>query len=225
VHEGTSRGKAWRRALDLLKAVRIASPKTRLSQHPHEMSGGMRQRIVGAIGISCEPRLLIADEPTTSLDLTIQAQYLNLCASCSARTAWRLDLHHPQPRHRRQDVRPAGGDVCGRVVESGPGRQIFNAPAHPYTQALLNSIPRMSDKRSAADRHRRPAAGSGRAAAGCAFAPRCPSAFDRCREAPPRSSIGDRRTVRCWLLTPRSDACGQPSAQRSGLMVVLEAPD
>src|SRR5581483_5821919 len=78
VHEGSGRAKAWSRAFDLLKAVRIASPQTRLHQHPHEMSGGLRQRIVGAIGISCEPRLLIADEPTTSLDLTIQAQYLNL---------------------------------------------------------------------------------------------------------------------------------------------------
>src|SRR5215510_5333490 len=78
VHEGSSRPAAWRRALELLKAVRIASPATRLRQFPHEMSGGMRQRIVGAIGISCEPRLLIADEPTTSLDLTIQAQYLRL---------------------------------------------------------------------------------------------------------------------------------------------------
>jgi len=78
VHEGAGRATAWRRAHDLLKAVRIPSPETRVTQYPHEMSGGMRQRIVGAIGISCEPRLLIADEPTTSLDLTIQAQYLNL---------------------------------------------------------------------------------------------------------------------------------------------------
>src|SRR6185437_8243117 len=78
VHEGTPRASAWSRARELLKAVRIPSPETRVKQHPHEMSGGMRQRIVGAIGISCEPRLLIADEPTTSLDLTIQAQYLKL---------------------------------------------------------------------------------------------------------------------------------------------------
>src|SRR6478736_6912617 len=78
VHDGASRGSAWERAIALLKSVRIASPRTRVAQHPHEMSGGMRQRIVGAIGISCEPRLLIADEPTTSLDLTIQAQYLAL---------------------------------------------------------------------------------------------------------------------------------------------------
>src|SRR6185295_7216444 len=78
VHDGASRANAWQRAVALLKSVRIASPETRVAQYPHEMSGGMRQRIVGAIGISCEPRLLIADEPTTSLDLTIQAQYLNL---------------------------------------------------------------------------------------------------------------------------------------------------
>jgi ABC-type dipeptide/oligopeptide/nickel transport system ATPase component len=92
VHDGASRSTAWSRAKDLLKAVRIPSPETRVTQYPHEMSGGMRQRIVGAIGISCEPRLLIADEPTTSLDLTIQAQYLNLLRDlqCSGSTTSRL---------------------------------------------------------------------------------------------------------------------------------------
>jgi ABC-type dipeptide/oligopeptide/nickel transport system ATPase component len=89
VHEGATRANAWQRAIALLKSVRIASPQTRVAQYPHEMSGGMRQRIVGAIGISCEPRLLIADEPTTSLDSPSRRSTSTCCASCSASTAWR----------------------------------------------------------------------------------------------------------------------------------------
>src|SRR6187397_1116674 len=135
VHDGASRASAWSRAVDLLKAVRIPSPQTRVTQYPHEMSGGMRQRIVGAIGISCEPRLLIADEPTTSLDLTIQAQYLGL-------------LRELQERHRLAMIfvtHDLGivARICdrvavmygGRIVEIGPVRAIFKSPAHPYTRA------------------------------------------------------------------------------------------
>ena len=120
VHERASATSAWRRAIDLLKSVRIASPATRVTQFPHQMSGGMRQRIVGAIGISCEPRLLIADEPTTSLDLTIQAQYLALLRP-AARARAGADLHHPQSRHRRQDVRPARRDVRRTDRREGAG--------------------------------------------------------------------------------------------------------
>jgi oligopeptide/dipeptide ABC transporter ATP-binding protein len=164
------------------------------------MSGGMRQRIVGAIGISCEPRLLIADEPTTSLDLTIQAQYLNLLREPAARARPGADLHHPQSRHRRQDVRPARRDVCRRVVEQGPVSRIFNAPAHPYTKALLGSIPRMTDNRASSPRSTasrptsppcRPAARSRRAARR-----RSPAAAPRRRPNSP-STTAARRAAGC----------------------------
>jgi oligopeptide/dipeptide ABC transporter ATP-binding protein len=205
VHEGVGRASAWSRACELLKAVRIPSPQTRLSQHPHEMSGGMRKRIVGAIGISCSPRLLIADEPTTSLDLTIQAQYLNLLRELQRAHGLALIFI----THNLGIVAKMCDQLvvmyAGRVVESGPVRQIFNSPAHPYTQALLNSIPRMSDNRQ------RLTAIDGQPPdlvampPGCAFAPRCPSAFDRCREAQPsQHTFDDRRTVRCWLPAPGS---------------------
>jgi oligopeptide/dipeptide ABC transporter ATP-binding protein len=200
VHEGTSRGKAWRRALDLLKAVRIASPKTRLSQHPHEMSGGMRQRIVGAIGISCEPRLLIADEPTTSLDLTIQAQYLKLLRDLQQAHGLALIFITHNLGIVAKMCDQLAVMYAGRVVEQGPVRQIFNAPAHPYTQALLSSIPRMSD------RQRRLTAIDGQPPdlaalpPGCAFAARCASVVDRCRDAPPpETRLHDGHTVQCWL--------------------------
>jgi oligopeptide/dipeptide ABC transporter ATP-binding protein len=201
VHEGTGRATAWSRACELLKAVRIPSPQTRLLQHPHEMSGGMRQRIVGAIGISCGPRLLIADEPTTSLDLTIQAQYLNLLRELQRAHGLALIFITHNLGIVAKMCDQLAVMYAGRVVESGPVSQIFNTPAHPYTKALLNSIPRMSDNRQ------RLTAIDGQPPdlvslpPGCAFAPRCPSAFDRCREAPPERTFGDQRTVRCWLAT------------------------
>ena len=201
VHERANRSTAWRRALDLLKAVRIASADTRLRQYPHEMSGGMRQRIVGAIGISCEPRLLIADEPTTSLDLTIQAQYLNLLRELQQAHGLALIFITHNLGIVAKMCDQLAVMYAGRVVEAGPVRQVFNAPAHPYTQALLNSIPRLSDSR------RRLTAIDGQPpdlamlAPGCAFAPRCTRAMDRCRSvAPPSTSMEDGRKVRCWLL-------------------------
>src|SRR3989440_4993482 len=200
VHEGASRSSAWKRAVELLKAVRIPSPETRVTQYPHEMSGGMRQRIVGAIGISCEPRLLIADEPTTSLDLTIQAQYLKLLRDLQRAHGLALIFI----THNLGIVAKMCDQLAvmygGRLVESGPVARIYNAPAHPYTRALLESIPRLGDSRTrltAIDgQPPDPAALPG----GCAFHPRCPKAMDRCRaEAPPEFVVSGSQTARCWL--------------------------
>jgi len=204
VHEGASRGSAWRRAQELLRAVRISAPETRAREYPHQLSGGMRQRIVGAIAISCEPRLLIADEPTTSLDLTIQAQYLNLLRDLQ-------QAHHLALifiTHNLGIVAKMCDQVAvmyaGRLVESGPVRLIYNAPAHPYTRALLESIPRLGSSRerlTAIDgQPPDPTALPG----GCAFHPRCPKAMDRCRaEAPPEFVVSGSQTARCWLAAER----------------------
>jgi oligopeptide/dipeptide ABC transporter ATP-binding protein len=205
VHEGAGRTSAWNRACELLKAVRIPSPRTRLHQHPHEMSGGMRQRIVGAIGISCEPRLLIADEPTTSLDLTIQAQYLNLLRELQRAHGLALIFITHNLGIVAKMCDQLAVMYAGRVVEQGDVAKIFRAPVHPYTQALLNSIPRMSDtrKRLTAIDGQPPDLSS--LPDGCTFAPRCPSAFARCGEAAPTElALGDGRTVRCWLAGARS---------------------
>jgi len=200
VHDGASRRSAWSRAQELLKAVRIAAPETRVREYPHQLSGGMRQRVVGAIAISCEPRLLIADEPTTSLDLTIQAQYLNLLRDLQR-------AHHLALifiTHNLGIVAKMCDQVAvmygGRLVESGPVARIYNAPAHPYTRALLESIPRLGDSRTrltAIDgQPPDPTALPG----GCAFHPRCPKVMDRCRaEAPPEFSVANAHTSRCWL--------------------------
>ena len=200
VHDGASRATAWTRAKELLKAVRIPSPETRVTQYPHEISGGMRQRIVGAIGISCEPRLLIADEPTTSLDLTIQAQYLKLLRDLQRQYHLALIFITHNLGIVAKMCDQLAVMYAGRVVESGPVSQIFNAPMHPYSDALLNSIPRMAD-----NAHRLTAIGGqppdlAAMPPGCAFAPRCPRTFDRCREAaPPEFRAAGGRTARCWL--------------------------
>jgi oligopeptide/dipeptide ABC transporter ATP-binding protein len=200
VHEHASRRTAWDRARQLLTSVRIAAPERRVREYPHEMSGGMRQRIVGAIGISCEPRLLIADEPTTSLDVTIQAQYLKLLRDLQQEHGLALIFitHNLGIVARMCDT--VAVMYAGRLVESGPVRRIFDAPAHPYTRALLESIPRLTDvdgRLTAIDgQPPDPAA----LPEGCAFHPRCLKALDRCRvQAPPRYGVGAQHTAACWL--------------------------
>jgi oligopeptide/dipeptide ABC transporter ATP-binding protein len=206
VHNGARRADAWKRAIGLLKSVRIPSPETRVTQFPHEMSGGMRQRIVGAIGVSCEPRLLIADEPTTSLDLTIQAQYLKLLSDLQTQYGLALIFI----THNLGIVAKMCDQIAvmyaGRMVEKGPVSRIFNTPSHPYTKALLNSIPRMSDNRQRLTAIEGQPPDLAALPPGCAFAARCPIAVDRCHGvAPPEVDLGDGRTARCWLAMPAAE--------------------
>jgi len=203
VHEGAGRGGAWSRAKELLKAVRISAPEARVREYPHQMSGGMRQRIVGAIAISCSPRLLIADEPTTSLDLTIQAQYLNLLRDLQRQYELALIFI----THNLGIVAKMCDQVAvmyaGRLVEWGPVTHIFDAPAHPYTRALLESIPRMGDSRQRLTAIEGQPPDLAAPPPGCAFHPRCPQAMAQCREeAPPETALAPRHTVRCWLSVP-----------------------
>jgi oligopeptide/dipeptide ABC transporter ATP-binding protein len=207
VHEGARRRNAWQRAVGLLRSVRIASPETRVAQYPHEMSGGMRQRIVGAIGISCGPRLLIADEPTTSLDLTIQAQYLNLLRDLQREHGLALIfITHNLGIVAKMCDRLAVM-YAGRVVEQGPVARLFNSPAHPYTRALLGSLPRMNDNRERLTAIEGQPPDLAALPPGCAFAPRCAMAAARCREAtPPEVTLDAGRTARCWLAVPAAAA-------------------
>jgi oligopeptide/dipeptide ABC transporter ATP-binding protein len=203
VHEGVGRRGAWSRATDLLKAVRISAPESRVREYPHQMSGGMRQRIVGAIAISCSPRLLIADEPTTSLDLTIQAQYLNLLRDLQRQYELALIFI----THNLGIVAKMCDQVAvmyaGRLVEWGPVTRIFDAPAHPYTQALLGSIPRMGDGRERLTAIEGQPPDLAAPPPGCAFHPRCPQVMDQCREqAPLETVLAPRHTTRCWLSVP-----------------------
>jgi oligopeptide/dipeptide ABC transporter ATP-binding protein len=201
IHEGTARNRAWTRAVDLLRSVRITAPEMRVREYPHQMSGGMRQRIVGAMAISCEPRLLIADEPTTSLDLTIQAQYLNLLRELQRDHGLALIFI----THNLGIVAKMCDHVAvmyaGRLVEFGAVRKIFDAPAHPYTRALLQSIPRFADTRDRLTAIGGQPPDLSSLPLGCSFHPRCPDAIDRCRgEAPPETQLQNSHTARCWLV-------------------------
>ena len=203
VHEHASRRSARERAGALLRAVRIPAAAQRLREYPHQMSGGMRQRIVGAIAISCEPQLLIADEPTTSLDVTIQAQYLKLLRDIQREHGLALIFitHNLGIVARMCDS--VAVMYAGRVVESGPVRQIFNAPAHPYTQALIESIPRLGGgpERLTAIDGQPPDLAS--LPSGCSFQARCPRVMDRCREDdPPAVALTAEHGARCWLAKP-----------------------
>jgi oligopeptide/dipeptide ABC transporter ATP-binding protein len=204
VHEHMGRGGAWARAKELLGAVRISAPETRVGEYPHQMSGGMRQRIVGAIAISCEPALLIADEPTTSLDLTIQAQYLNLLSDLQKRYHLALIFITHNLGIVAKMCDKVAVMYAGRMVESGPVRQIFNRPAHPYTQALLRSIPRLTDRRERLTAIEGQPPDMTSPPSGCAFHPRCPKAIERCQEQdPPTFEVAADQRARCWLADSR----------------------
>ena len=193
-----------RRAVEALKEVRIAAPEERIRSYPHEMSGGMKQRAVGALAISCGPRIIVADEPTTSLDVTIQAQYLRLLRDLQRETGLAIlfithDFGIVAKLCQRLLVMYAG-----RVVEAGPVRAVFSNPLHPYTKALLGSVVR------ADSRVERLEAIAGQPPAlwglppGCRFAPRCPHADARCHdEYPPQFDIQDESSdhvASCWRL-------------------------
>jgi oligopeptide/dipeptide ABC transporter ATP-binding protein len=203
VHEHVPRRSARERAGALLRAVKIPAVVQRLREYPHQMSGGMRQRIVGAIAISCEPQLLIADEPTTSLDVTIQAQYLKLLREIQKERNLALIFitHNLGIVARMCDS--VAVMYAGRVIEQGPVRQIFNNATHPYTRALIESIPRLGEgpERLTAIDGQPPDLAT--LPVGCSFQARCPRVIDRCREeAPPPFAIGPQHTARCWLGAP-----------------------
>ena len=202
LHQGVNKHDAHERAVEVLGAVGISSPRQRVTEYPHQLSGGMRQRAMIAMALSCNPSLLIADEPTTALDVTIQAQVMDLM------NALRRDFKAAIMfiTHDLGVIASMADDVIvmylGKIVESGSVRDIFHRPQHPYTQGLMNSIPSLSDT------------GKGRLLAiegvvptpfevieGCGFAPRCPHAMDQCRaRAPALTTVAPGHSASCFLL-------------------------
>ncbi len=200
------RGRRLReRVRELLNAVRIPSPAMRMREFPHQMSGGMRQRIVGAIALAGGPRLIIADEPTTNLDVTIQAQYLDLLRELQERTGVAIIfVTHNLGIVARMCDRLAVM-YAGRIVEAGSVRDLFNSPKHPYTRALLGSMPKLGSKEKLLAIPGQPP-DLATLPAGCAFHPRCPEALPRCTgEMPPEKQIAGSWTARCWLAEPHAD--------------------
>jgi peptide/nickel transport system ATP-binding protein/oligopeptide transport system ATP-binding protein len=185
VHERLSHRAAWARAAELLGHVGIPDPARRLAQYPHELSGGMRQRVMIAAALACRPRLLIADEPTTALDVTIQAQILALLAALQRETGMAVLLITHDLGVIAQVVSRVAVMYAGRVVEAGPVVPVFEAPAHPYTRALLKSIPALNEEEA-----RLPAIPGSVPVpsawpAGCRFHPRCDLADAACTAAAP----------------------------------------
>jgi oligopeptide transport system ATP-binding protein len=200
LHHRLGGGALTRRAIELLDSVGISAPETRLRAFPHQLSGGQRQRVVGAMAIAAPPRLLIADEPTTSLDLTIQAQYLTMLKELQARhrLAMIFVTHNLGIVARVCDR--VAVMYAGRIVEAGPVATLFRAPRHPYTRALLESVPRLDEATEWLTAIEGQPPDLAALPPGCAFAPRCPQVMDRCRaEAPPEFAAGVDHASRCWL--------------------------
>jgi oligopeptide/dipeptide ABC transporter ATP-binding protein len=198
-HFDVSRAEARRRALTLLQEVGIPDPTARLDAYPHQLSGGMRQRVMIAIALSAEPEILVADEPTTALDVTVQAQILEVLDRLRDSRGMAVllithDLGIVAGRADRVAVMYAG-----QLVEEAPTDQLFARPSHPYTQGLFASVPRITGPVERLS----PIAGSvpppGAWPSGCRFRPRCPKAFDKSETMPPLMPLGPEHRMRCWL--------------------------
>jgi oligopeptide/dipeptide ABC transporter ATP-binding protein len=188
------------RVVEMLGRVKIPSPETRIKEYPHQMSGGMRQRIVGAIALSCQPQLLIADEPTTALDVTIQAQFLQLLKEIQEDSKLSMIVVTHDFGIVAKICDRVAVMYAGKIVEQAPIRDLFNNPRHPYTVALMNSLPQMEKrvKRLFSIEGQPPDLMN--LPAGCSFAPRCERAMDVCREEyPHQTDIGPGHTLSCWL--------------------------
>src|SRR5690349_4028875 len=210
LHEGLSRREATDRAVEMLRLVHIPTPERRVRDYPHQFSGGMRQRVMIAMALSCNPKLLIADEPTTALDVTIQAQILDLLTEMKSRLGMAIMLITHAMGVVAETAQRVVVMYAGKVIEEAPVGELFANPRHPYTQGLIRSIPRVD---TAATRKPRLEAIAGVVPSlldpppGCRFAPRCPYASSICVEAvPPLREIAPGHKVACVLEStiPRS---------------------
>ncbi len=200
VHKDVSKAEARNQAIELLEKVGIPAPESRVDDYPHQLSGGMRQRVMIAMALACGPKLLIADEPTTALDVTIQAQILDLLQALQAETGMAILL----VTHNLGIVADVADDVlimyAGKIVERGPIGEVYKAPQHPYTIGLFESLPSMHHRgdRLATIRGQVPAAT--RFPEGCRFHPRCAHAMDVCKTREPAMiEQSDVHRVACWL--------------------------
>jgi peptide/nickel transport system ATP-binding protein len=213
VHGRGTRREAKAKAVELLRAVRIPNAESRVADYPHQLSGGMRQRVLIAMALACQPSLVIADEPTTALDVTIQAEILDLLREMKSAFNLSLLLITHDLGVIAETADRVAVMYAGRIVETGPVRSIFRNPGHPYTQGLLASMPggRPGERLRAID-------GAvpllGALPPGCAFNPRCPYRFEPCTSAPPPDDpVGPEQAAKCYLHDPQLAVASQrPSA-------------
>ncbi len=202
LHEGISRSEAWDRSIAMLRMVGIPVPERRVHDYPHQLSGGMRQRAMIAMALACNPKLMIADEPTTALDVTIQAQILDLMNQLQQERGMSIILITHNLGVIAETARKVAVMYAGRIVEYTDVRSIFGSPKHPYTQGLLKSIPRLDIEHI---RKEKLEAIPGLVPSlldlpkGCKFSNRCKYVFARCLEEPPLIEAAPKHLVRCWL--------------------------
>ena len=202
LHRGLGYGEAKALVITALKKVGIGNAERRLEQYPHELSGGLRQRVMIAMAIVCGPKLLIADEPTTALDVTIQAQIMELLQALQRDLGLSILLITHDLGIVAEMCRNMVVMYAGRIVESGPSAQVFASPRHPYTAGLINSSPRHAKKGERLPTISGLVPPPGQRGIGCNFADRCPRALEKCRiEAPPLAPISDRLAA-CWNPVP-----------------------
>jgi peptide/nickel transport system ATP-binding protein/oligopeptide transport system ATP-binding protein len=202
LHEGMSRREAWDRSVEMLKMVGIPSPERRVQEYPHQLSGGMRQRAMIAMALACSPKLMIADEPTTALDVTIQAQILELMNRLQREKGMSVILITHNLGVIAETAQKVAVMYAGRIVEYAEVKPIFGNPMHPYTQGLLKSIPRLDEDHT---RKGRLEAIPGLVPSllelpkGCKFSNRCKYVFEKCGEEPQLIEAEPGHLVRCWL--------------------------
>jgi dipeptide transport system ATP-binding protein len=208
-HQGGSKKELKIRALELLNQVGIPAPESRFKAYPHQLSGGMSQRVMIAMAIACNPKLLIADEPTTALDVTIQAQIIDLLIDLQRKEKMGLVLITHDLALVAEVAHRVIVMYAGQVVESGPASEVFSKPKHPYTQALLASLPESASGKERLDALSGVVPGQYDRPKGCLLSPRCRYATNYCRQVPPQNQGSIDRQVKCH--TPL-DSEGRPAA-------------
>lgn len=200
VHQGLNKAEALAKSIEMLRLTGIPSPEKRVHDFPHQMSGGMRQRVMIAMALCCRPELLIADEPTTALDVTIQAQILELMIELKEQLGTAIIMITHDLAVVAEMADRAAVMYCGKLVEEAPVLDLFDKPLHPYTQGLLRSIPHINDTQERLYMIEGMVPPLTNLPAGCAFAPRCPEAQPRCQvERPSLKQVAPGRRVSCWL--------------------------
>ncbi|MFC4619272.1 ABC transporter ATP-binding protein [Camelliibacillus cellulosilyticus] len=200
IHQKMKKKEARHRAIDLLKLVGLPRAADLIREYPHQLSGGMRQRVMIAMAMACDPKVLIADEPTTALDVTIQKQILNLMKKLNREMGTAIVLITHDLGVVAQMCERVAVMYAGKIVEEGPVRQIFHQAKHPYTKGLLASLPNLSKRKSRLYSIRGNVPKPGTVKAGCPFAARCDFVMDRCKsELPELNRFDDGHSVRCWL--------------------------
>jgi oligopeptide/dipeptide ABC transporter ATP-binding protein len=217
LHQNMSRKEAWEKAVDMLRLVGIPSPEKRATQEPHELSGGMRQRVMIAMALACRPEILIADEPTTALDVTIQAQILELMKKLQEEMGMSIIMITHDLGVVAETCDRVAVMYAGKVVEYTTAKNLFASPKHPYTVGLMNSLPRLDEDVEELQAISGNVPSPFNMPAGCRFSPRCPHATQLCQtKLPELLELADESKVRCWIYAPEWDG---PAKTATGMGV------